>query len=87
MLVHVFEPIDAIVRFEALVLDGLLDFSLLPAVVPDWLLMTELKLFDWSLFFERRFDDRRLLRGVRRMEDLNEPWSKERNKKNKTKFI
>ena len=32
-----------------------------------------LLLADWSLFLERRFDDNRLLRGDRRIDDLNEP--------------
>ena len=35
---------------------------------------------DWSLFFERRFEDSRLLRGVRRMDDLKEPYKKKKRK-------
>lgn len=34
-----------------------------------------------SLFFERRLEDNRLLRGARRMEDLKEPYKEGRKKK------
>lgn len=35
-----------------------------------------------SLFFERRFEDNRLLRGARRMEDLKEPYKKQKEEEN-----